>query len=316
MSTFSIKRATRQGIKPLIVLYSESGCGKSYGSLLLARGFVGPSGRIILGDSESGRGSLYADVLPGGYDVIDIEPPFTPQRHVEFIDYVEKAGAQIGILDSGSHEWEGVGGVLDMAADIESKKGKGLHCWAGPKFEHAMFVQRLMRSSIPWIVCLRSKYKTRQVKSGNKSEVVKDDYTSPIQAEDFIFEATAHAEILRDHSVHLTKCSHPELAKCFPENGMLAIEHGAKLAQWCAAPKGPGTATPQTGKPAESPTIKALKKQLWDLTQPWHGGLPDKLNQHLWDEDLIDHSETSSTLTEAQLKAVIEKIKSKIALTP
>jgi hypothetical protein len=133
VSGFSIKRATRQGIKPLIVLYSESGCGKSYGSLLLARGFVGPSGRIILGDSESGRGSLYADVLPGGYDVIDIEPPFTPQRHVEFIDYVEKAGAQIGILDSGSHEWEGVGGVLDMAADIESKKGKGLHCWAGPK---------------------------------------------------------------------------------------------------------------------------------------------------------------------------------------
>jgi hypothetical protein len=80
--------------------------------------------------------------------------------------------------------------------------------------------------------------------------------------------------------------------------------------------EGPGTATPQTGKPAESPTLKALKKQLWDLTQPWHGGLPDKLNQHLWDEDLIDHSETSSTLTEAQLKTVIEKIKSKIALTP
>jgi hypothetical protein len=317
VSGFSIKRATRQGIKPLIGLYSESGCGKTYSSLLLARGLVGPAGKIVMIDTESGRGSLYADVLPGGYDVIELESPFSPERYIEALNCAAASGAGVVTVDSASHAWENIGGVLDMAAENEAKSGRaGLHNWKEPKLEHAKFLLAMLRFPLPLIVCLRAKYKTRQTKENGKTVIVKDNVTTPIQSEEFIFEMTAHAEILPDHSINLTKHSHPELKKCFPDKGPITIQHGEMIAQWCAAPKGPGTATAQTGKPAESPTLKALKKQLWDLTQPWHGGLPEKLNQHLWDEDLIDHSETSSTLTEAQLKTLVEKIKSKIALTP
>jgi hypothetical protein len=146
----TIKPATRQGVKPLISLYSESGCGKTYSALLLARGFVGPSGRIVLVDSESGRGSLYADVLAGGYDVLQLDAPFEPKRYVEAMNAVEQSGAQIGIIDSGSHEWEGTSGVLDMAMENEAKSGRaGLHNWKAPKLEHSKFVLRLMQSSIP-----------------------------------------------------------------------------------------------------------------------------------------------------------------------
>lgn len=239
--SFEIKPATRQGVKPLIVLYSESGCGKTFSALLLARGLAGPKGKIVMGDSESGRGSLYADIPEiGGYETFDLAAPFTPARYVQAIDAIEQAGASIGIIDSGSHEWEGMGGVLDMAGEIEERSGKsGLHCWKTPKFEHAKFVQRLLRTKIPLIVCLRAKYKSRQKKDDKgKTVIVKDEATSPIQAEDFIFEATCHAEILPNHSIILTKCSHPSLRDCFPKDKTepIAIKHGEALAKWCASP--------------------------------------------------------------------------------
>lgn len=268
--SFEIKKATREGVKPLIVPYSESGCGKTMSALLLARGLAGPDGRIVVGDSESRRASLYADVIPGGFDTFDITEPFSPARYVEAVDTIEQSGAAVGIIDSGSHEWEGIGSVIDMAGDNEQKSGKsGLHNWKTPKLEHAKFVQRLLRSKIPLIICLRAKYKTKQGKDDRgKTVIIKDDYVSPIQAEDFIFEATVHFVINQDHSVFLTKCSHPDLRKCFPEKGPIAIEHGESLARWCAAPGGPGT------KPADKPPEderKVLLRELWGIAEKVRG---------------------------------------------
>jgi hypothetical protein len=305
-----IKKATRQGIKPLIVLYGESGCGKTLSALYLARGFAGPDGKIVLTDSESGRGMEYANALEGGYEVLDLSQPFSPARYREAIDTTEQSGAVIGIIDSGSHEWEGIGGVLDMAAENEAKKGKGLHCWNGPKMEHSKFLLRLLQSSIPWIVCLRAKYKTRQVKNGSKTEIVKDDYTTPIQADDFIFEANAHMEILHDHSVKITKASTiTGLDKCFPTKGPITIEHGRLLREWCNAPKGPGTHQP--AKQSTDP-LKALKKKLWDLTQEKHQGDKAILQRWLIDEACMDPDWTLDTMTEAQLKGVILNVERKI----
>ena len=268
--SFQIKPATRTGVKPLIVLYSESGCGKTYSALLLARGISGPGGKIVMGDSESGRGSLYADIPEiGGYQTFDLAAPFSPARYVEAVDAIEQAGAAIGILDSGSHEWEGIGGVLDMAGEIEEKSGKtGLHCWKAPKFEHAKFVQRLLRTKIPFIVCLRAKYKSRQKKDDRgKTVIIKDETTSPIQAEDFIFEATCHAEILPNHSIILTKCSHPSLRNCFPADRSepIGIKHGEALAKWCASPGGTPAAMP-LAKPANQINL-AQATELRDRVQ-------------------------------------------------
>lgn len=264
MNEFSLRKATRQNIKPLVCFYSESGCGKTMSALLLARGFVGPTGKIGLADSESRRGELYADVIPGGYETVSFEPPFTPARYIQVQQAIVQGGAQIGIIDSGSHEWEGIGGVLDMAGENEQRSGKaGLHNWKTPKLEHAKFVLSLLQSPIPLIICLRAKYKTRQIKENGKTAIVKDDYTTPIQADDFIFEMTAHAEILQDHSINLTKCSHPSLRKCFPEKGPISIEHGELLAAWCAS-AGKQNEVKPPAKAATTATRQWMFKQLKD----------------------------------------------------
>jgi len=309
MSDFQIKKATRQGVKPLIGVYGESGCGKTYSALLLARGIVGPDGLIVLGDSESGRGSLYADVLPGGYSTLELSGPFSPARYIEVIAAIEKSGAQIGILDSASHEWEGIGGVLDMAGENESRSGKpGLHNWKTPKMEHAKFMLRMMQSSIPWIVCLRAKYKSRQIKNDRgKTEIVKDDHTSPIQAEDFIFEMTAHFEVMPDHTIHLTKHSHPALKDCFPEDYKkpVGVEHGKLIAEWCAGGTGP---KPQTGSASDA---KALRASLWALVKHRFANGAE-LEQWLWDEGIMVDTENLQDMEQSRLKALIETVKAKL----
>lgn len=305
MSEFLIKKASRQGIVPLIALYSESGCGKTYSSLLAARGLAGPTGKIIMVDTEGGRGELYSD-LPeiGGYDVIRFDAPFTPARYVEVIGLVEKSGATAGILDSGSHEWEGVEGVLDMAAANEQRSGKsGLHNWKSPKFEHAKFVLALTRAKIPWIVCLRAKFKTRQAKDHGKTVIVKDDHTSPIQAEDFIFEATCHAEIMPDHSLRLTKWSHPGLKSCFPVNGPITIQTGEAIARWCAAPE----EKTEENKSAPTQTISQLKTKLWTLTAQIHKGQTTTLEKWLRDEHIISQGQSLSHLSATDLSEAICK---------
>lgn len=330
--TFEIKTATRQGIKPLIGLYGESGCGKTYSSLLLARGLVGPSGKIVMVDTESGRGSLYADVLPGGYDVLDLGEPFSPSRYQDAMHAAAKAGAAIVVLDSMSHEWEGIGGVLDMAHQIEERSGKpGLHCWKEPKLAHARMMLALLQSPLPVVCCLRAHFKSRQGKDDRgKTVIIKDDHTTPIQSEAFIYEMTAHAEILQDHSIILTKCSHPALRDCFPKTGPITIHTGEAIAKWCAAPSLGAPASPASDRPAgekasEKAKRNALKGQLWNLTRKVHGvekqddgdmilveaGMKN-LSQWLWDEGIMDpNGETLAGVSVDRLAEIVEKVKAR-----
>jgi len=297
---FALRQATRTSVKPLICLYSPSGCGKTYSALLLARGMVGDAGKIGLADSEAGRGSLYADIIPGGYQTLAINEPFSPRKYLECMMFMERQKLDIGIIDSGSHEWEGLGGVLEMAHEREVKSGKtGLHVWKEPKMEHQKWVQHFLQSPIPWIICLRAKHKSRQTKNAQgKTEIVRDDDASPIQAEDFIFEMTAHMEILPNHAIKLTKCSHPDLRRCFPKDNTepLTIETGRKIKAWC---DGASTAT-------EAPELRKAKKQLWEMTKARHGGVASALEAWLLAQNIITDTETLEGMTIDRVKQVTD----------
>lgn len=328
MSDLQIRKASRQGVRPLISLYAESGAGKTYSSLLLARGFVGPSGKMVLIDTESGRGELYSDVQEiGGYEVLPLTEPFSPARYIAAMDMVEKSGATIGCIDSGSGEWEGVDGVLDMAESNREKSGKdGLHCWRKPKLEHALFIQKLLRSPIPWIICLRAKYKTRQAREGGKTVIIKDDVLSPQQSEDFVYESTIHGFITQDHAFHPTKVSHPDLAKCLPTGSPLTIEHGRLLALWCANPGQPPSTTQAATQAKTQPT--GLTKMLLDLRNltasihKWDGkkesweSAKAALETWLVSQTIIADTETLSDLSPERLIEVLSETRAALNTQP
>src|SRR5260370_33566797 len=129
----NIAPATRAGAHLLIQLFGGPRSGKTRTALRLARGMVGPKGRIGVLDTENGRARLHADKVSGGFVVGELTPPFTPLRYLEAIEEFVRYGVDILGLDSFSHCWEGQGGVLEMAHEAGSAGRKGLLKWGYPK---------------------------------------------------------------------------------------------------------------------------------------------------------------------------------------
>lgn len=260
MNEFSITPATRAGLIPLIGFYGKSSSGKTMSALLVARGLVGPSGKIILVDSENKRGSIFADIIPGSYEVVNLGAPFSPERYQKAIATAE-AKADVVVVDSLSHEWSGEGGVLDMADEELTRMGGGdnnkMRSWIKPKRQHKMMVDSLLRCRVPLICCLRGEEKTHMTKpeNGQKGKVITDDFSSPLFDPRFIFEMLINFETVAIEGVGgyviPRKITHPAIGELLPKKGeQIGIKHGEAIAKWCKNP------APTTAKAATeaSPT--------------------------------------------------------------
>lgn len=343
MSEFKIEQATRLGVVPLIDVVGESGTGKTMSALLLARGIAGDKGEIVGIDTENRRMSLYADVIPGGFKVVDLAEPYSPDRYIDAMKVALSGNPACIVIDSASHEHEGAGGILDMATkNEEESKRAGLHNWRKPKFEHAKFVQFMLRCPVPVICCIRAKYKTRQKKGTQqmfdrgeierfqigKTIIEKDANVSPIQSEDFLFDATAHFVVTQDHTIVLYKASHPDLRKCFPADRTtpITIEHGKMIASWCkAGGQLPATATAgATAKPIlsdEDKERKALATSVWNL---FKAKRPELVAQSNWQainawaykneifDGALESPEAFPHITIARFKEIIPKLEVKL----
>jgi len=158
-------RAVRTAMPLCCGLFGEGGSGKTYSSLLLARGLVGPEGKIALIDTEYEKSRLFAKLTP--FDLIALEAPYKPEIFTEAIHGAVEQGYDIVIVDSLSAEWSGEGGVLDRADDQKYGGGKdmqGLSKWKIPKAEHKDLLHALQAHPIHVICTLRAREINRQVK--------------------------------------------------------------------------------------------------------------------------------------------------------
>ena len=157
MGILNIAPAERAGAHLLIQLYGPPRSGKTYTGLRIARGMVGPQGRIGVLDTESGRARLYSDKVAGGFVVGELTQPYTPRRYLEAIEEFLTYGVDILVVDSFSHCWEGPGGVLEMADQAEENGQKGLRKWLGPKRDYKKLVSFLLSTRLHMILCSRAK---------------------------------------------------------------------------------------------------------------------------------------------------------------
>ena len=325
MSELKLETATRQGLIPLIGLYGKSGSGKTHSALLLARGLAG-RGRIAIIDTERKRSGALVGMIPGGdFLRINLDPPFSPSRYTEAIRLLEASDIACGVIDSQTHEWHGEGGVLDMqeaeltrmAGETDWKKREAckMAAWIKPKQEHALMMDTILRCKIPLVCCLRGKEKTHIGKDkNNRTEVYTDEFTSPVSDKDFIFEMLLNAETIVHENVpgclRITKYTHAGLLKCLPEPGQqVGVKHGEALARWLVEAAGPAPASAPT---AGSVRLKALKRELWELTKEKHLDDPARLQQWLVDEMLLSPDQTLSDCDEKQLDAIIVNAKKKL----
>lgn len=284
---FQIVNAERQGIKPLVGLYGKSGGGKTHSALLLARGIVGPDGKIVLICTENRRGHIFSDLIPGGYEVLDFDAPFSPKRFMEAFALIQKF--DIAVVDSFTHFWEGNGGVLEIQeAELDRMAGKDykkreackMASWIHAKKEYKKMFYGVLRAPIPVICCLRGAEKTHMVKGGDgKNTVVTDDFSTPLFDSRFIFEMLINGEVYANEKgeggfLRIRKITHPGVRPCLPSEGQqISIEHGKALAAWCSAPSMPESVPTRAAEP-EATTDPAVnfKVEIWKLLKPiWEG---------------------------------------------
>ena len=76
-----LTKAQRKKVFLRLNLSAPSGAGKTYSALLMAHGLTEDWSKVAVIDTENGSASLYSHL--GEFNVIDLEPPFSPERYVE-----------------------------------------------------------------------------------------------------------------------------------------------------------------------------------------------------------------------------------------
>jgi len=200
--TIEIRKAQRKQSKLRIGLSSPSGSGKTYGSLLLAKGLTDDWSKVGMIDSENGRGDIYSDF--GEYNIINLKPPFTPESYIEAIKAFENAGMEVIIIDSTTHEWEGEGGCLQLNEKLAMAKYKGntWSAWSETTPRHQRFLDAITSSSAHVITTVRNKIGTVMT----EDKRVKKVGIKEVQREGFEYELTVNFNIDRDsHQVIASK---------------------------------------------------------------------------------------------------------------
>ena len=144
--------AKRKQAKIKLGIQGCSGSGKTMSALLMAYGLCGDWGKIAVIDTENYSASLYAHL--GGFKVLNIAAPFSPEKCIEAIQLCESASIEVIIIDSISHEWEGAGGILEIHSNMQ---GNSFTNWAKLTPRHNGFVQAILQSPCHVIGTIRTK---------------------------------------------------------------------------------------------------------------------------------------------------------------
>lgn len=203
-----------------------SGTGKTFTSLRVARGIAeamtGKKGSPIgYVDTENKRALHYKAAFPEmmHFDFTAINDDgelvgFGPERWIDVIDAAEAEKLPVLIFDSFSHAWEGVGGVLDLHAQVldrlvqeAQRRANGRYevdpakfsqlAWAEVKPRYRRLIDRIVRAKTNVIICTRAK-PVMQKGFGDKAENAratktrrKDVPWDPASDADLMFEMTA-----------------------------------------------------------------------------------------------------------------------------
>jgi len=221
-----LRVATRQKAKLRIGLSGTSGSGKTYSALQLAYGMTNDWGKVALIDTENGSADLYAGM--GAYNVLTLSAPFNPERYIEAIKACEKAGMEVIVIDSITHEWDGQGGLLEIHSKVP---GNSFANWSKITPRHNAFIGAILQSSCHVITTVRRKQDYEMTtNSMGKAEVTKVGLKE-VTREGFEYELTANLEL---DTAHMASASKDRTGLFVDKPSFLITpETGKQLLAWC-----------------------------------------------------------------------------------
>lgn len=172
---FAVRPAKRIPRKLKACLYGESNGGKTLTAIKLARGLVGPEGRIAVIDSEFYRSALYDSITP--FDIIDLSldefeqevpDPYTPERYIAALQQLEEDGYDAIIIDSLTPVWSKPGGVLDRHRQISASdkyKYNSFSAWQDTNPIYWSVLDAIQAAKVHIISTVRAKEEWVEVKT-------------------------------------------------------------------------------------------------------------------------------------------------------
>jgi hypothetical protein len=231
-------------IKSLLrcAIQGPAGSGKTYSALVLAQAL---GGEVVVIDTERGSSAKFATEWSGfAFDVLDLQPPYDPERYVEAIKFCERDYGVI-IIDSLSHAWSGTGGALDIVdKKTAAAGGNKYYAWRYVTPKHNALVDAMLNSSANIIGCMRTKVKYVEGTEGGKKTYKKEGMEA-IQREGLDYEFDIVFELTLDHAAIITKSRYAKLAdKIFTP---IVNETGLEIKEWLDR----GIARPERPKTVE-----------------------------------------------------------------
>lgn len=222
------KKASRKKVKLRLNISAPSGAGKTYSALLLAKGLVSDWSKIGVIDTENESASLYEHLGP--FNALALSAPFTPERYIEAINAGIAAGFECIILDSSSHEWNGLGGCIDLNEKLAQSKYKGntWSAWNEITPRHDKFVQTVLQAPVHIITCTRSKMETVMTDDKKVKKVGMKD----IQREGWEYELTVSLNLDRDTHTAIASKDRTELFEG-KDPFVITEATGKMIKEWC-----------------------------------------------------------------------------------
>ncbi len=218
-----IRKSERKQAKIKLALQGSAGSGKTYSSLLLAKGLTGGDfTKIAIIDTENKSADLYAHL--GDYNVVSMDAPYSPERYIEAIELCERAGMEVILLDSISHCW-------DFLLEVHSNMpGNSFANWAKITPRQNTFINKILSSDAHIIATMRVK-QDYVLNQKNGKMVPEKVGLKAIQRNDLDYEFTIVFDIDTAHSAKATK-DRTGLFVNSPEF-KISSNTGKKIKAWC-----------------------------------------------------------------------------------
>lgn len=202
MSRFS--KATRRKAKARVALVGPSGSGKTYTALIIARGLVGPEGRIAVIDTERASASKYAgDVAE--FDALDLDH-HAPKEYVAAIQDAAREGYDCLVIDSLSHAWSGRGGALEQVDQAAKRsQGNSYVAWRDVTPQHNALVDAILTFPGHVVVTMRAKTEYVLETGKNGKQTPRKVGMAPIQRDGMEYEFDVVADLDLDHNLIVSK---------------------------------------------------------------------------------------------------------------
>lgn len=197
----AFKKAVKQDLKLRLAITGPAGSGKTYTALRIATA-MGLSIAYI--DTEHGSASKYGDLFD--FDVMEMQPPYNPERFVKGIQVAASEGYKVVVIDSLSHAWNGTGGILELVEEASTRtKGNSYAAWKDVTPKHNALIEAIVGSDIHIIATMRSKMDYVQDKDDRGKTTITKVGMAPVQREGFEYEFDVVMDMDIKHNGIITK---------------------------------------------------------------------------------------------------------------